>query len=103
MNIPPPGPSPKQSRIIWFSITTVAVTVLAVLGALLLLGIGRVVHELSAVLVPMALALILAYILDPVVCFFERKKLSRLWAVCLVFTLGVVIVLASLGSVLPGL
>jgi predicted PurR-regulated permease PerM len=63
-----------------------------------------VLHRLSAVLVPVAVALILSYILNPVVEYFEHKRhLPRLWSVCLVFGLAACVILAVLGSVLPGI
>ena len=98
-----PSPSKKQARLLWFSLTALALAVLLVLTGVLLWAVGWVLHRLSAVLVPMAFALILAYILDPVVEFFVRKKLPRLWSVCLVFVLGIVVIGAVFGSVLPGL
>lgn len=101
MNFPPP--TPKQARVIWICATTLAVAVLMVLGGLFIWGLGWVLHKLSAVLVPMVFALILAYILDPVVEFFERKRVPRMWAVSLVFGLAVLVLFAVLGSVLPGL
>ena len=101
MNFPPP--TPKQARVIWICATSLAVAVLLVLSGLFIWGLGWVLHKLSAVLVPMVFALILAYILDPVVEFFERKRVPRLWAVSLVFGLAVLVLFAVLGSVLPGL
>lgn len=101
MSFPPPGK--HQARVLWLALTTLAVAVmLAFLGGVLW-SLGWVLHRLSSVLVPLAFALILAYILDPVVGYFERKKMPRLWAVCFVFALGVLLVSAMLGSVLPDL
>ena len=101
MSFPPPGK--HQARIVWLALTTLAVAVMLAFVGGILWALGWVLHRLSAVLVPLAFALILAYILDPVAAYFERKKMSRLWAVCFVFTLGVVLFSAVLGSVLPDL
>jgi predicted PurR-regulated permease PerM len=98
-----PSPSKKQARVLWFSLTALALAILLALLGVLLWATGWVLHRLSAVLVPMAFALILAYILDPVVEFFVKKKMPRMWAVCLVMVLGIVVIGALLGSVLPGL
>ncbi|HZV33051.1 MAG TPA: AI-2E family transporter [Verrucomicrobiae bacterium] len=98
-----PSPTPKQARVLWFCLTSLALAILLVLAGLFVWGLGWVLHKLSAILMPMALALILAYILDPVVGFFERKHLPRLWSVCLVFVLAALMLSAVLGSVLPGL
>lgn len=98
-----PEPSPKQARILWFSITALAIAALCGILGLLLWGLGLVLHELSAVLMPVMAALVLAYILDPVVAFFERHRFSRKTSVFLVFILAVLIVVSSLASVLPGI
>ncbi|HWF18032.1 MAG TPA: AI-2E family transporter [Verrucomicrobiae bacterium] len=101
MSFPPP--TPKQARVLWSCLTSLAVTLLLLLGGLLIWGLGWVLHKLSAILVPMIFALILAYILDPVVEFFQRKRLPRIWSVSLVFALAALLLVAVLGSVLPGL
>src|ERR1700753_4218899 len=101
MNFPPP--TPRQARVLWFCLTSLAIAMLMVLTGVTLWGLGFVVNKLSGVLVPLVFALGLAYILDPVVGFFERKGLSRVWAVSLVFVLAALLMTAVLGSVLPGL
>ncbi len=66
----------------------------------LLIGIGTVLFliwlldYLSTVLIPFAVALLLAYLLDPMVSFFERKIKSRSAAIFL----SLFIVTASLGG-----
>ena len=101
MSFPPP--TPKQARILWFSLTALAVTVLVFLLGLLVWGLGFALNRLSTVLLPVALGLVLAYILDPVVEFFVRKKLPRVWAIVLVFVLGLLVIGGALGAVIPGL
>jgi predicted PurR-regulated permease PerM len=101
MNFPPP--TPFQARVIWGALTALAVAVVLALSGLLIWALGWVLGKLSAVLLPVAIALILAYIIDPVVEFFVRHKVPRLWSIVLVFTLGLALVAALLGSVVPGL
>src|SRR5579872_1895784 len=98
-----PSPTSKQARVLWFSLTALAVAVLMALGGLLIWGLSWILGRLSAVLLPAAFALILAYILDPVVEFFVRKKMSRPRAIVLVFLLGLAIFAGVLGSVIPGM
>ncbi len=100
MSFPPP--TPRQARVLWFALTALAVAVLVGLVGLFAWGVGRLLDRLSAVLMPVVLALILAYILDPVVEFFMRKKLPRIWAVLLVFVLGLLVLGGIIGSVVPG-
>lgn len=97
-----PPPSPKQTRILWFCITAVAVAILLCLVGLLLWGLGWVVEHLASVLLPLAIAGVIAYLLDPLVNFFSRK-LSRTSSILLVFCVGVLLVVGLLSTVVPRL
>ena len=99
--MPFPAPTEKQARILWASLTTLAVAVLIGLVGLLCWGLGWVINRLSSVLLPLAIAGILAYLLDPLVDALERRGQPRARAILCVFALAVVIVAAVLGSVLP--
>ena len=96
-------PTERQSRILWTSVTALAVGVLVALVGLLLWGLGWTANRLSSVLLPLAIAGVLAFILDPVVGFFERRTRSRIGAIWLVFALALLIVLALASTVLPRL
>lgn len=100
MNIPPP--TERQARVLWFSLTALAVGVLLGLIGLLLWGFGWVLGKLSAVLLPLALAAIIAYLLSPLVDLFE-KKFSRTSSVVLVFLFGLLLVVGLLATVVPRL
>ncbi|MDB6068286.1 MAG: hypothetical protein JWR26_4494 [Pedosphaera sp.] len=101
MNFPPP--SPKQARVLWLSLTATAIAILLVLLGALVWAMGWLADRLSAVLLPVAMALIIAYILDPVVEFFVRKRIPRMLSIVLVFLLGLLCVAGLLGSVVPGM
>ncbi|MED5277494.1 MAG: hypothetical protein VYD86_00135, partial [Verrucomicrobiota bacterium] len=60
-----PPPTEKQAKILWTSITALAVGILLALIAALLLGVAWVANTLSSVLIPLAIAGIVAYLLDP--------------------------------------
>jgi hypothetical protein len=65
MNFPPP--TSRQAQVIWFAMTALAVALtLGIVGAVIW-GVGRVLLVLSPVLWPLAVAAIIAMILDPVV------------------------------------
>jgi predicted PurR-regulated permease PerM len=98
-----PSPTEKQARILWVSITALAVAVLLALVGVFILGMAWVVNRLSSVLLPLAVAGIIAYLLDPVVDYFERKRMPRHWAILSVFFLAVLLVVALLGTVIPQL
>ena len=77
--------------------------VLVALVVALVWGLGQVLRMLSPVLWPIAVAGVIAYLLDPVVDFIERKGASRPRAILCVFGLALVIVAALFGSVVPQL
>lgn len=102
MNFPPP--SAKQAQVIWFSVTTLAVAV--VLGAVggVFWMLGLLLNQLASLILPLAVAAIIACLLDPVVDLFEqRMKIPRIRAILLVFFIGVALVVLMLGTVVPEL
>ena len=103
MNGSLPPPTPWQARLIWLALTGLALAVLVALAAALVWGLGHVVRILSPVLWPVALAGVLAYLLDPVVDFIESKGGSRVRAIVCVFGVALVLVAALFSSVLPQL
>lgn len=99
MSLPPP--TEKQARVIWFALTTLAVALtVAIIGAVLW-GVGLAVRALSPVLLPLAIAAIVAFILDPVVDWLEARGIPRWRGITLVFAGAVLLVLGLLGSVVP--
>lgn len=101
--MPFPPPTPKQARAIWFAVTTLAVAVCVALLAGLLWGLGKVLNLFSPVLWPLAVAGVLACVLDPVVDFLERRRLSRMRAILVTFLSGLVIVAAFFWAITPRL
>ena len=73
MDLPPP--TAKQARLIWTALTGLALATIVALVVGLVWGLGRVLQVLSPVVWPIAVAAVLAYLLDPVVDFFERRRL----------------------------
>jgi len=96
-------PTEKQSKIIWSGLSALALTLIIAFLGLLGWGFVRFLEKLSSVLMPMALAVILAYVMEPVVQFFERMKLSRFRSVSLVFILTTVLLILSASLILPDL
>jgi predicted PurR-regulated permease PerM len=100
MNFPPP--TEKQARVLWFSLTALAVGAALALLGVMLWGVGLFIDRLSPVLIPLAVAGILAYLLDPLVDFFERR-MARAWAILAVFALVMLSTVALFGTVVPRL
>ncbi len=101
MNMPPP--TDKQARVLWFSLTALAVAILLGLIGLLCWGFGWVLEKLTPVLLPLALAVVVAYLLDPLVDYLERKRIPRTRAILLVFFAAVMAFSAMLATVVPRL
>src|SRR6266487_67282 len=101
MSFPPP--TPEQARVIWLAATALAGAVIVAILAGVIWGFGQVLHLLSPVLWPLAVAGVFAYLLDPVVDVIERRGAPRPRAIIGVFALAAVIVLALFGSVVPQL
>jgi len=101
MNFPPPAQ--KQARIIWFAVTALAAAALLAVGAGIVWGFGKVLAILSPVLWPLAVAGVIAYLLDPVVDLLERRRVPRSRAIVLVFVVALTLVLAVFASIMPRL
>lgn len=101
MNSSLPPPNPTQVRILWGTLTALAVAVLVGLLAGAIWGIGEILRVLSPVLWPLALAGVLAYLLDPLVDFIEQRGLQRTRAIGLVFVTALVLVGGLVASVIP--
>lgn len=78
-------PTTFQKRALWTAITAVALTITGAIAiGLIYLG-TQVLAFLQPILVPFALAGVLAYLLEPAVVWLEGRKLRRQRAVLLVF------------------
>ena len=71
-----PSPSEKQAKVLWFSLTALALAIFLALLALLFFGVAWLIDRLSPVLLPLAIAGIVAFLLNPLVNFFEGKMSS---------------------------
>lgn len=93
-------PTPFQHKIFWAAVT--ALSFLAIAAVVTLVGsiIVRGISFLQPVLIPVAVAAILAFLLEPVVKFSMRLRLSRLASIVIVyvafacFFLGLIIYIA---------
>ena len=98
-----PTPSPKQANVIWFCVTSISVAAVITLVGLVLWGLGFVINLLTPVLLPLALAGVLACLLDPVVDFIESKRVPRVRAIILVFFMAIMLFVTLLTTVVPAL
>ena len=101
MNFPPP--TEKQARLFWTALTGLASGIIVALLVALVWGLGRVLHVFAPVIWPLAVAGVLACLLDPVVGFLVSKQVPRLRAILVVFFMALMIVIGLLASVVPQL
>jgi len=88
-------PTPWQKRTMWAALTALFVVLLIVIaGAVVYVG-ANLISFLQPILIPVAIAVILAYLLDPLVTELCRRKMGRGWAVIVIFA-SVVIALVGL-------
>ncbi len=99
MQLPPP--SERQSKLIWTALTGLSLALLLALIGALIWGFGLVLRLLSPVLWPLAVAGVLAYLLDPLVDFLERKRVPRPRGIIAVFAIALALLAALFGSVVP--
>jgi predicted PurR-regulated permease PerM len=85
------------------ALTTLAVAALGACLVGLVWALGRVLHLFAPVLWPLAVAAALAYLLDPVVDWLERRKMKRQRAIILVFGVAVLVILGIGAAVVPRL
>jgi len=85
----------------WAALTGLAAAVLVALVVALFWGLGHVLHVLSPVIWPLAVAAVIAYLLDPVVDFLQRKGAPRTRAIIFVFVMALLLIVGLTGSVVP--
>jgi predicted PurR-regulated permease PerM len=81
-------PTPWQHKTMWASLTAIFIVVLFVIvGTAVYLG-ANLVAFLQPILIPVAIAAILAYLLDPVVTYLAGRGLGRTKAVLVLFLIA---------------
>jgi predicted PurR-regulated permease PerM len=96
-----PGPSPKQATILWTAVTGLAIAIIISLVSAVFAGVGWMANQLSSVLLPLAVAGIIAYLLDPVVDWFQDRKMKRPWAIVSVFAIAILLQVGFAATFVP--
>jgi len=94
-------PSSTQKKVIWFGVTALALAVIVAVIVGAVWGLGQALSLLAPVIWPLAVAGVLAYLLDPVVDWLERRGVPRTRAILLVFFVAAGLFLAVLASIVP--
>lgn len=99
----PAYPTDQQRRILWMALTTLAVTALLGVTALVFFGFITFLSWSYPILLPLGLAVIIALVLDPVVDFLQKRGLRRGPATIVVCLLAVMFFLLFWAYLLPAL
>ncbi len=94
-------PSNFQRKTLWRALTGVAILIIGLLLVGLIWLMGQVLGYLQPVLVPLAVAGIIAYLLDPLVTWFQKKGLTRLKSVITVFASFLLMICLVAWMILP--
>jgi predicted PurR-regulated permease PerM len=78
-------PTPWQQKTLWNAITSVSLLVIAAIVVFAIYVATRILTFLQPFLLPVAVAAVLAFLLEPVVSWLARRRLPRLLAVIIVF------------------
>jgi predicted PurR-regulated permease PerM len=78
-------PTPWQKKMLWNAITSLSLLVIAAIVIFTLYVTTQVLAFLQPLLLPVAVAGVFAYLLEPLVSWLARKKMPRLLAVIIVF------------------
>ena len=95
-------PTAWQRRVLWTVFTYFAIVGAGAVAVMLLYYFGQAVGFLQPVLIPFAVAAVLAFLLEPIVRLINaRTRLSRTWSVFVVLGTCVLLLVLLLVSVVP--
>jgi predicted PurR-regulated permease PerM len=101
--ITPDFPTPWQKKTIWAALTTLSVVAIGSVAVGLIWVMSQVLGFLQPILIPFAVAAVLAYLLDPLVTRISSWGTSRQRAVFAVFAVLMLLVAGILLWVIPAL
>ncbi len=81
-------PTPWQRKMMWAALTAFCVVLLIVIIGTVIWASANIISFLQPILIPVAIAVILTYLLDPLVAKMSRGALSRTKAVALLFAIA---------------
>src|SRR3989440_5346393 len=81
-------PTPWQRKTMWAALTACFVVLLIVVVGAAIWTAANIISFLQPILIPVAIAMILTYLLDPLVTKMSRGTLSRTKAVALLFAIA---------------
>src|SRR6187399_1413458 len=94
-------PTPWQRKTMWAALSAVFVVLLiGIIGSVIWLG-GKLIAFLQPILIPIAIAAILAYLLDPLVTRMSERVFTRTKAIALLFGIAFLAILGLFAWLVP--
>ncbi|MDQ6626020.1 MAG: AI-2E family transporter, partial [Verrucomicrobiota bacterium] len=94
-------PTAWQRKTMWASLSAVFIVLLVgIIGSVIWLG-GKLVAFLQPILIPIAIAAILAYLLDPLVTHLSERRFTRAKAISLLFAIALLAIAALFTWLVP--
>lgn len=94
-------PTPWQRKTMWAALTALFLVLLAAIVGSAIWIAGNLIAFLQPILIPVAIAVILAYLLDPVVTHLSERGYSRTRAILALFTIAFLGLAAVITWVVP--
>src|SRR5437588_1969410 len=94
-------PTPWQKRTMWAALSAFFVVLLVVIAGVVVYVGANLISFLQPILIPVAIAIILAYLLDPLVTELCRRGIQRTWAILVIFLSAFVALVGLFWWVVP--
>ncbi|MEP6808657.1 MAG: AI-2E family transporter [Chthoniobacterales bacterium] len=94
-------PTAWQRKTMWAALSAIFVVVLILIVSSIVWIAGQLIRFLQPILIPVAIAAIMAYLLDPVVTHLSKRRMSRGKAVILIFGVVFLALVALASWVVP--
>ncbi len=95
-------PTEFQKKTLWNAATGVSILILGLLLVGLIWLTGRVFGFLQPVLIPLIVAGIVAYVMDPVVNLLQRRGMNRIWSVIVIYMMILCAMTLLVVAIVPG-
>ena len=94
-------PTAWQRKVMWAALTALFVVLLVAIVAFVIGAAAKLISFLQPILIPVAIAAILAYLLDPVVTRLAQRRVTRSKAIALLFAIAFLAIASFLAWLLP--
>lgn len=96
-------PTVWQRKTMWAALTAIFVVLLILIVGSAIWITGQLIGFLQPILIPVALAVILAYLLDPLVTHLSERRMTRAKAISLIFAIAFLALAAMASWVIPNI